>query len=134
MSWFWKERPDRVHLRFKLSIQNVVLRVSRRKNYQMLPCGPFFLVLLTKCLSKYLNSIKAPSLPLNVYGCTPALRYYSFCKMLHFQCLTVFWILLCLNNCSLICTLTLYYTADSYWTLLRHIHPYWNILKGSSDD
>ena len=31
---FGKKGPDCVHLRVKLSIQNVVLRVSRRKNTQ----------------------------------------------------------------------------------------------------
>ena len=42
-----------------------------------------------------------------ISGCTPALSYYSFCKMLHLKCLTVFGIRLCLDNCSVICTVTL---------------------------
>ena len=33
-AWFWKKSPDCVHLWIKLSIQNVVLRVSQRKNSQ----------------------------------------------------------------------------------------------------
>ena len=30
------------------------------------------------------------------------LRCYSFCKMLHLKCLTVFWIRLCLDKCCVI--------------------------------
>ena len=45
---FGKEGPDSVHLWVKYSIQNVVLRVSRRKNSKIFPAGPFFLVFLTK--------------------------------------------------------------------------------------
>ena len=40
----------------------------------------------------------------------------AFCKTLYFKCLTVFWIRLCLNNCSRICTLTLCIYC------IRHIH------------
>ena len=42
MLWFWEKGPDCVHLWIKFSIQNVVLRVSRRKNSNMLPCRTFF--------------------------------------------------------------------------------------------
>ena len=31
-------------------------------------------------------------------------KQYSFCKMFHLSCLTVFWTRLCLDNCSVICT------------------------------
>ena len=47
--WFWKKRPDIANLWVKISIQNVVLRVSRRKNSKTFP---FFSRFLTKCLSK----------------------------------------------------------------------------------
>ena len=40
----------------------------------------------------------------------------AFCKTLYFKCLTVFWIRLCLNNCSRICTVTLCIYC------IRHIH------------
>ena len=38
-----------------------------------------------------------------------ALTHYSFCKTLHLKYLTVFWICLCLNNCSIVCTVTICY-------------------------
>ena len=37
--WFWKKGPDCVHLWGKFFIENVVLRVSRRKNFKTFPCG-----------------------------------------------------------------------------------------------
>ena len=39
-----KKDPDCVHLWVKFSIQNVVLRVSGRKNSKIFPGGTFFLV------------------------------------------------------------------------------------------
>ena len=42
------------------SIQNVVLRASRRKISKILSCGTFFLVFLMKSLSKCPNSKKPP--------------------------------------------------------------------------
>ena len=55
-----KKGPDCVHLWVKFSIQDVVLVVCRRENSKMFPCGAFFLVLLTKYLSKCPSSIKTP--------------------------------------------------------------------------
>ena len=55
---FGKKDPDCIHLWVKFSIQNIVLRVSRRKNSQIFHAGPFFLVFLTKCLSKCPSSTK----------------------------------------------------------------------------
>ena len=77
--------------------------------------------------------------------------------MLHLKCLTVFWIRICLDNCSVICTMTLcyalYQTHSEFWhiqhsvfsgicrhiqlysALLRHIdafHAYWHIIKAYS--
>ena len=37
-----KNGPDFVHLWVKFSIRNVVLRVSKRKNSKIFPCGAFF--------------------------------------------------------------------------------------------
>ena len=51
---FGKKGPDCVHPWVKFYIQNVVLRVSRKKSLQLFPAGPFFLDFLTKCLSKCL--------------------------------------------------------------------------------
>ena len=59
---FGKIDPDSVHLLVKFSIQNVILRVSRRKNSKFSPVEPFFLKLFTNFLSKYPSSQK-PSLP-----------------------------------------------------------------------
>ena len=39
---FWKKSPDFVHLWVKFFIQNVALRVSRRKNSKMLSCRASF--------------------------------------------------------------------------------------------
>ena len=40
--WFCKKCPDCVHLWVKFSIQNVILRMFRRKNSQIFPCVAFF--------------------------------------------------------------------------------------------
>ena len=42
VSWFYKKGPDCAHPWVKFSIQNVVLRISRRKNSKLFPCGAFF--------------------------------------------------------------------------------------------
>ena len=57
---FGKKGPDCVHPWGKFTIQNVVLRVSRRKNSEIFPVGPFFLKFLTTCLSKSPNFTKPP--------------------------------------------------------------------------
>ena len=59
---------DFVHPYVKFTIQNVVLRVSKRKNFKMFPCGVFFLEFLTKCLWKCPNFTKPP-LPWKISGC-----------------------------------------------------------------
>ena len=48
-----------------------------------------------------------PPLPWRIPGCVLAFRHYIFHKMLNLKCLAVFWICLCLDNCSVICTATL---------------------------
>ena len=101
-------------------------------------------------LSKCLSSTKPP-LPCKISGCLLAISHYSFCKMLHLKSLTVFWIRLCLDNCSVLCTVTLCYVLhqtnsedwhiqncfyswifryiQSYSALLKHIHVYWGDIK-----
>ena len=107
VQWFSKKSPYSVHFWFKFSIQNVVLGVSRRKNSKIFPCGIYFSCVLMKCLSKCPSSSK-PSMLWDISGCVHVLRHCSFCKTLHLKCLTVFfWILCCLDNCSVICTVTL---------------------------
>ena len=43
---FWKKGLDCVYTWVKFSIQNVVLRVSRRKNSKMFPCGASFSIVI----------------------------------------------------------------------------------------
>ena len=115
----------------------------------------FFVFFLTKCLLKCSNSTKPPQ-RWKSFDCPPALRYYSFCKALHLKCLTLFWICLCLDNDSVIFTVTLCFVLhqnvphqtylefwliqnsiylgicriiQSYSTLLKHIHAYWSIFE-----
>ena len=49
---FWKKGPDCVHLWIKFSIQNVVLRASRRKSTKLFPVGSLFLLFSKKSLFK----------------------------------------------------------------------------------
>ena len=109
---------------------------------------------------------KPPSLlPWKISGCAPAFRHYTFCKTLHLKYLTVFWILLplslslSLDNCLVICKITLCYVLhqthsefwhiqhsifccccccflcrhmESYSALLRNIHAYWGVIRAYS--
>ena len=52
----------------KLSIQNVFLRLFRKINRKLFPVELFFLLFLTKCLSKCPRSTKPP-LPWNISWC-----------------------------------------------------------------
>ena len=72
VSWFWKKGPDCIHLCVIFFIQNVVLRVFRKKNAKVYPVGLSFLVFLTKCLWKCPNSMR-PSRPWKISGCVPVL-------------------------------------------------------------
>ena len=58
---FRQTGSDFVHLHVKFTIQNVVLRVSKRKNFKIFPVGPFFLEFLTKYLLKCPNFTKPTS-------------------------------------------------------------------------
>ena len=73
VKWFWKKCPDCVHPWVNFFIQNVGLRVSRRKNLKLFHAGRFFLLFLTKYLLKCPNSMKPP-LHWNVSGCAPEMR------------------------------------------------------------
>ena len=66
-----KKGPYCVHPWVEYAIQNIVLRVSRRKSSKMFPWGVFFLVYLTKSLLTCPNSIKPP-LPWKISSCAPA--------------------------------------------------------------
>ena len=73
--------------------------------------GPFLLVFLTNCFSNFPSSTKPP-----LHTCTQAI---FFCKTLHLKCLEVFWIRFCLDNCSVIYTVTLccllHQTHSEFW-------------------
>ena len=77
MPWIWKKGPNCVHLWVESSILNVLLIVPRRKSSKLFPCGTFFLVFLTKRLSKYPNSEKL-LLHWKVSGCAPKPCYCIF--------------------------------------------------------
>ena len=72
---FWKKCPDYVLPWVNFSIQNVVLRVSMKKTPKFYPMGSFFLLFLTKCLSKCPNSMKPP-LPWKYSGCAPGFPFW----------------------------------------------------------
>ena len=55
---FAKKGPNCVHPQVKFIIQNVILRVSRRKNSKIFPAVLFFIEFLTKFLSKCPNFTK----------------------------------------------------------------------------
>ena len=67
---FGKKHPDCGHPWVKSAIQNVVLKVSKRKNSKIFSSGAFFLGFLIKCLSNCPNFTK-PSLPWKISGCAP---------------------------------------------------------------
>ena len=62
-----------------------------------------------------------PPLFWNISGCATALRHYSFCKMLHLKCLTLFWICFCLGHCAVTCIVTLRYVLHQTHSELLHI-------------
>ena len=115
-------------------VLNVVLTVSRGKMPIGFPMGCFFLLFFLKYLSKYPSSTKSPLL-WKFSDCVPALKHCSFCKTLHLKCLIVFWICFCLDNCSVVCTVTLCYVlhqTHSELCLFRYIEVYsriFNIIK-----
>ena len=94
-----------IHLWVEISIQNIALRVPRRKNSKMFPCRTLFYCVFDEM---FINLPKFYKSPTSHRDWAPALIHY-FCKMLHLKCLTMSWICLCLSNCSVICTVTLCY-------------------------
>ena len=79
-----EKRPHCVHVWVELFIRNVVFNLSRKKKSKISPCRPFFVILM-KCLSKCLSSMK-PSEPLKFSVCTPDILVQSQCIVysLHF--------------------------------------------------
>ena len=121
----------------------------------MFSCEFWFLVFSAKCSSKCPCFTKL-FLPWKVSGCLSALTHHSFCKTHHLKCLTIFWIHPCLDNCSVVFTVTVtpryvqHQTNSKFWhiensvylgicrqiqaysALLTHIHAYWDIIRAHS--
>ena len=105
VSWFSKIGLNCVHLWVESSIQNLVLRVSRKKSFKMFPCKSFSLVFLKKSLSKCPNFTKRPLLwkitawtpedlnisQFHVHICRSS-RSKMFVKLGALKSFTVFWI------------------------------------------
>ena len=68
---FGQKGPNCVHPLVESPVQNVVLKVSRRKSSRNFPCRAFLLVYLTKSFLKRPNSIKPP-MYLKISGYKPA--------------------------------------------------------------
>ena len=107
------EKKERSWLHLSLGYifySKLVLRVSRRKKLQNVPQRGLFFVVFDKIFISLLQKI---------YVCTTALWHSSCCKTLYLECLTVFWISLCLDNCSDTFTITLWYvlhqTPSEFW-------------------
>ena len=84
------------------------------------------MVFLAKSTSRCSFSINIPHpLPWGISGWAPALRYYLFCKKLHLKCLSVFWMRVCLDNCSVICTVTLRYVLHQTKCKLQNSKCKW---------
>ena len=140
MYWFWKEMPWFCRslgwiIHSKCSFKNI----WEKKLQNISLRGLFFLCFW---LSVYWSAL-APQTSL------------PFCKTFHLRRLAVFWIRLCLDNCSVIFILTFCYVLhpthldfwhiqhsiffsgicgniQSFSTLLRHIHTYRDIIKSYS--
>ena len=113
----------------KFSIQNVILRVSRKKSPKSFPLVSLFLVFLTICLSKCftLTNLSPPPLPLwhekflVTHPHTGIILFAKCCILNVRQCSEY----VCLDNCSIICTMTLCYllhqTYSEFWHIQRSV-------------
>ena len=139
-----------IKIHFFMFLANFIFVFSHLKIHhsKMFPCATLFLYFWRNVCQSTLVPQKKPC-PKNFGLRTPAPGHYYFCKMFYLECLAVFWIGLCLDNCSVICTVTLCYvlhqTHLEFWhiqhsfvysgicrhiqSFVRHIHTYWDILK-----
>ena len=122
----------------------------------MFPCGALFSGVFNEIVIEVPQFHKChPTLSWKIYGCAPALIYYFFSKSHYLNCLTVFWIRLCLDICLVICIMTLCYVlhqthSEYFWHIqysvfsgiwrhssilivTKHIHAYWDTIKSYSD-
>ena len=86
-----KNCPHCIHPLVKFAIQNVVLKVSKRKNSKIFPCGAFFLDFLIKCLSTYPN-FTIPPLPWKISGCAPEILIGTLSRMSIFVDFFINWV------------------------------------------
>ena len=80
--------PDCV-LSVKFAIQNVALRVCKRKNSKMLPYGVFYSCLFDKMFIEVPETHET-SLAVKFSVCVHALSHYSFFKKLYLKFLAIF--------------------------------------------
>ena len=102
---FWKKGPDCVHICVQLSIHNVVFRVSRWKKCVwplLLVCDLYWSALIPQT-----SPHPCPEKFLVVHLHSGIIIFAKHSTLI--KCLTVFWMCLCLNKCSVICTVTLCY-------------------------
>ena len=121
-----KKILDCVHLWVKFPIQNIVLRESKKKTPKCFTVGPFFLVFFTEFfikLPQFLQLFSPTPIPCPEKYLVVHLHWFIilFCETLPFKRLTVFWIYSCLGNCSVICTVTLYYALHQRHPEFSHI-------------
>ena len=113
---FGKKYRDCVHHWVKFSIQNLVLRVSRRKKSKMFFCGAFFFLcfwwnLYQSALVPHQTCPSCPEKFLVAHLHSDIILFGERSILNVWKCSEYF----CLNNCSLNCTVTLCY-------VLRQIH------------
>ena len=89
----------------------------------MFPCGALFSGVFNEIVIEVPQFHKChPTLSWKISGCAPALIYYFFSKSHYLNCLTVFWIRLCLDICLVICIMTLCYVLHQ-----THSEYFWHI-------
>ena len=113
-----KRGTECVHLWVKCFIQNVLLIVSRRKKLQNVSL--WGLSFLCFWQNVYWSALALRNLPWPEKFLVVCLHsgIILFYKKLHLEYLTVFWIRLCLESCSVTCTVTLCYVLHQTHSLL----------------
>ena len=106
VAWFWE--INLIVFIFGLSFPLKMYEYLGEETPECFPMGPFSLYFWQNLYRSALISTNPP-LPWKISGYVPALRQYSLYQILYLKCLTLFWIGLCLNDCSVICIVTLSY-------------------------
>ena len=86
--WFWKKAPDCVHLWVKFFVQNVILRVFRRRNSKNFSCRVFYSGLM-KCLWKCPNFTEPP-LPWKISRRASAFIFWTYPYLLYMNVILYF--------------------------------------------